>query len=116
MTKTMLGLFADLFVARTGKALHPETMAAMPARINFCAGSATTDAPRPIALTLPSLRALPSMNSSENFAHDVAVNIRQPILPPLELIGEPFVIKAQQMKDCCLQIVNVDRAFKVFVA
>src|ERR1044071_7360836 len=49
-----------------------------------------------------------SLRSSQNVLHDLAIDIGQAEVPPLESIGQFFMIEAKQVKDCSLQIVDMD--------
>ena len=48
----------------------------------------------------------------QDLFHHFTVHVRQAIVPALETIRELRVIKAQQMHDRCLQIVNVNFVFR----
>ena len=48
--------------------------------------------------------------------YDLAVYVREAIPAPLEFVRQLLVVDSQQMKDCRLKIVNVDRVFLNVVA
>ena len=48
--------------------------------------------------------------SGKQIFDDVAVHIRQPEVPALELVRQPRVVDAQAVQNRGLQIVNVDRS------
>ena len=47
----------------------------------------------------------------ENGLHDMAVDIGEAVVAPLEFVGEPLVIDAQEMKQGGLEVVNVNGVF-----
>ena len=47
----------------------------------------------------------------EDVANDMPMHIGEAELPALVAVGQPFVIEAKAMQNCCLQVVNVHRVF-----
>ena len=45
--------------------------------------------------------------SGERFADDFATHARQALVEPLVEVGEPGVVEAHQMQDCCVQVGNM---------
>jgi hypothetical protein len=44
----------------------------------------------------------------ENLPHNIAVDVRQPVIAPLEAIDEPGVVEAELMEDGGLEVVDVN--------
>ena len=64
-----------------------------------------------VLLTSPAARN-GSYLSSQQFAYDLTMNICQSELTSLMGECQSLVIQAKQSKNCCLQIVHVDRVFR----
>ena len=47
------------------------------------------------------------LRSSQGFGHNLAVDVCKPEMPPLELVGQPFVIDTHTLQDGRLHIVDV---------
>ena len=54
--------------------------------------------------------------SSQDVADDSPVDIRQPEVAAVEAIGQPFVIKAQQMKNRCMKVMEMHAVFNCVIA
>jgi len=48
---------------------------------------------------------------ADQFRHDAAVDIRQPIFSPLKGERQPFMVQSKQMQDRGLKVMDVDRPF-----
>ena len=49
------------------------------------------------------------VRSGQDVLDHLAVHVGQPVVPALELVGQPRVIDAQAMEDRGVQVVDVDR-------
>ncbi len=49
--------------------------------------------------------------SRDNFANQLAVYVSEAVVTAAVMKRQPFVIKAKQMQDCRLQVMNVNRTF-----
>jgi len=49
-----------------------------------------------------------SIRLSEDLLHHAPMHVSEPELTPLKWEGEPFMIDAEQMEDCGLEVMDVD--------
>ena len=52
----------------------------------------------------------------DELLYDRSMNVGEPIISALELIGQSFVIDPHLMQEGCVQVVNADRVFDDIVA
>lgn len=48
------------------------------------------------------------MQSSEDFPNDVPVHVGETEISALETIGQAFVVEPDEVKQSCIEVVNVD--------